>query len=41
MDEQSRLKAEYTIEGLHINEDGYRAVYGDIMAYVKESRKEV
>ena len=41
MDEHNRLKAEYTIEGLHINEDGYRAVYGDIMAYVKESRKEV
>lgn len=35
-DEQGRLKAEYTIEGLHINEDGYRAVYEDIMAYVKE-----
>lgn len=36
MDEQGRLKAEYTIEGLHINEDGYRAVYNDIIAYVKE-----
>lgn len=36
MDEQCRLKAEYTIEGLHINEDGYRAIYDDIMAYVKE-----
>lgn len=35
-DEQGRLKAEYTIEGLHINEDGYRAVYDDIMRYVKE-----
>lgn len=35
-DEQGRLKAEYTIEGLHINEDGYRVVYDDIMAYVKE-----
>ncbi|MGN0641577.1 MAG: GDSL-type esterase/lipase family protein [Huintestinicola sp.] len=35
-DEQGRLKAEYTIEGLHINEDGYRAVYDDIMKYVKE-----
>lgn len=32
-----RLKAEYTIEGLHINEDGYRAVYDDIMMYVKEA----
>lgn len=36
MDEHGRLKAEYTIEGLHINENGYRAVYDDIMAYVKE-----
>lgn len=36
-DEQGRLKAEYTIEGLHINEDGYRAVYDDIMVYVRES----
>lgn len=37
MDEQGRLKAEYTIEGLHINEDGYRAIYDDIMSYVKEA----
>lgn len=36
MDGQGRLKAEYTIEGMHINEDGYRAVYDDIMKYVKE-----
>lgn len=35
-DEQGRLKAEYTIEGMHINEDGYRAIYDDIMAYVRE-----
>lgn len=35
-DERGRLKAEYTTEGLHINEDGYRAVYDDIMKYVKE-----
>lgn len=35
-DEQGRLKAEYTIEGLHINEEGYRAIYDDIMRYVKE-----
>lgn len=34
-DELGRLKAEYTIEGLHINEDGYRAIYDDIMAYVR------
>ena len=36
MDEQGRLRAEYTIEGLHINEDGYRAIYDDMIAYVKE-----
>ena len=35
-DELGRLKAEYTIEGMHINEDGYRAIYDDIMKYVKE-----
>lgn len=35
-DEQGRLKAEYTIEGMHINENGYRAIYDDIMAYVRE-----
>lgn len=35
-DEQGRLKAEYTIEGMHINENGYRAVYDDIMKYVRE-----
>ena len=34
---ERRLKAEYTIEGMHINEDGYRAVYDDIMAFVKEN----
>ena len=35
-DDRGRLKAEYTIEGLHINEDGYRAIYDDLMRYVKE-----
>ena len=35
-DKQGRLKAEYTIEGMHINEDGYRAIYDDIMEYVRE-----
>ena len=37
-DEHGRLKAEYTIEGMHIYEIGYRAVYDDIMAYVKEPK---
>lgn len=35
-DEQGRLKSEYTIEGMHINEDGYRAIFDDIMSYVNE-----
>lgn len=35
-DEKGRLKAEFTIEGMHINENGYRAIYDDIMKYVKE-----
>lgn len=35
-DDQGRLKAEYTIEGLHINETGYRAIYDDFMKYVHE-----
>ena len=36
MDEQGRLKAEYTIEGMHIKPEGYRAIFQDIMTYVKE-----
>lgn len=36
IDGQGRLKAEFTIEGMHINENGYRAIYDDIMKYVKE-----
>lgn len=35
-DEQDRLKAEYTIEGMHIKEEGYAAIYDDVMRYVKE-----
>lgn len=36
IDEQGRLKAEYTIEGMHIKPEGYRAIFDDVMAYVKE-----
>lgn len=36
MDEQGRLKAEYTIEGMHIKPEGYRAIFHDIMKYVEE-----
>lgn len=35
-DGQGNLKAEFTIEGLHITEDGYRAILDDIMKYVME-----
>lgn len=36
MDKQGRLKAEYTIEGMHINEDGYRAIYPRIKKFILE-----
>ena len=36
MDEQGRLKAQYTIEGMHIKPEGYRAIFEDIMSYVME-----
>lgn len=35
-DEQGRLKAEYTIEGMHIKPEGYRAIFEDVMRYVLE-----
>ena len=35
-DEQGRLKAEYTLEGMHINEEGYRAMFPDFLKYVDE-----
>lgn len=35
-DEQGRLKAEYTIEGMHIKPEGYRAIFDDVMKYVME-----
>ena len=35
-DEQGRLKAEYTIEGMHIKEEGYRAIMDDLLPYVIE-----
>ena len=36
MDEQGRLKAEYTIEGMHIKPEGYRAIFDDVLKYVRE-----
>lgn len=35
-DKQGRLKAEYTIEGMHIKPEGYRAIFADVMEYVYE-----
>lgn len=35
-DEQGRLKAEYTIEGMHIKEEGYRAIWPAFLSYVLE-----
>ncbi len=35
-DENGDLRAEYTIEGMHINEDGYRAVYPLVKKYILE-----
>ena len=36
-DEQGRLKAEYTIEGMHIREEGYRAIMDNLVPYVIEA----
>jgi len=33
-DRDGNLKAEYTIEGMHINEDGYRSIFPEFMKYV-------
>lgn len=35
-DEQGRLKAEYTIEGMHIKEEGDRAIWPAFLSYVLE-----
>jgi len=35
-DEQGRLKAEYTVEGMHIKEAGYRSIFPKLMEYVLE-----
>ncbi|MDD6812155.1 MAG: GDSL-type esterase/lipase family protein [Lachnospiraceae bacterium] len=35
-DSDGNLKAEYTIEGMHINKDGYRAILEDVLTYVSE-----
>ena len=35
-DEQGRLKAEYTVEGMHIREEGYRAIMPALLPYLRE-----
>lgn len=35
-DAEGRLKAEYTIEGVHLNEQGYRSIFDDLMKYALE-----
>lgn len=35
-DEQANLKAEYTIEGMHIKEQGYRAIFDSFIKYALE-----
>ena len=35
-DENGDLRAEFTLEGMHINEDGYRAVYPLVKPYILE-----
>lgn len=35
-DQQGNLKAEYTIEGMHIKPEGYRAIFPEVMKYVQE-----
>ena len=36
-DEQGRLKAEYTIEGMHIKEAGYRAIWPAVKTAIEEA----
>ena len=35
-DAQGRLKAEYTIEGIHINHAGYRSIFSELMRYAMD-----
>ena len=37
-DKDGNLKAEYTIEGMHIKREGYQAILPDIMKFVEEDR---
>lgn len=35
-DAQGSLKAEYTVEGMHITEEGYRSIFPEFMKYAME-----
>ena len=37
-DAQGNLKAEYTIEGMHITEEGYRSIFPEFMKYAMEPK---
>lgn len=37
-DAQGNLKAEYTVEGMHITEEGYRSIFPDSLKYVTEPK---
>lgn len=36
-DEQGRLKKEYTLEGMHIREEGYRAIFPEILSFMRQA----
>ena len=35
-EENGKRKAEYTIEGMHIKEEGYRAIFPEFIRYAME-----
>lgn len=37
-DAQGNLKAEYTVEGMHITEEGYRSIFPELMKYATEPK---
>ena len=37
-DARGSLKAEYTIEGMHITEEGYRSIFPEFMKYATEPK---
>ncbi len=39
-DENGNLKAEYTIEGMHIREEGYRAIFPEFLHFCRQCQDE-